>query len=68
MSGIVKRTSLNQYEPIVGPAVLTQLEQLAGDLSGLRVVHVNSTRKGGGVAEILSWMIPLMRELEIDAT
>ena len=41
---------------------------MAGRLAGLRVVHVNSTRKGGGVAEILEAMVPLMRALGLDAT
>ena len=59
--------SLAEYQPIVGTAVLQQLEQLAGNLAGIKVVHVNSTRSGGGVAEILHWMIPFMRELGIDA-
>src|SRR5262249_12352018 len=30
-------------------------------------VHVNSTRTGGGVAEILGWMVPLMQELGLNA-
>ena len=60
--------SLREYEKIVGPAVLNQLEQLAGNLTGLKVVHVNSTKTGGGVAEILSWMIPFMSELGINAS
>ncbi|UCD94428.1 MAG: glycosyltransferase [Candidatus Zixiibacteriota bacterium] len=60
--------SLQAYEPIVGPAVLHQLWQLADNLQGLKVVHVNSTRTGGGVAEILSWMIPFMNELGIDTS
>ncbi|MBN1476692.1 glycosyltransferase [Candidatus Sumerlaeota bacterium] len=34
----------------------------------MRVVHVNSTKSGGGVAEILSWLIPLMNELGLDAS
>ncbi len=60
--------SLQSYETIVGSAVLNQLWQLAGNLKGLKVVNVNSTKTGGGVAEILSWMIPFLRELEIDAS
>jgi len=60
--------TLQSYEPIVGPAVLNQLWQLAGNLEGARVVHVNSTRAGGGVAEILSWMIPFMKELGVNAS
>ncbi len=60
--------SLKEYEAIVGPAVLNQLGQLAANLQGLKVVSVNSTRTGGGVAEILSWMVPFMQEVGIDAS
>jgi trehalose synthase len=59
---------LIEYEPVVGRAVLDQLHQLASSLSGMTVVHVNSTRVGGGVAEILSWMVPFLQELGVDAS
>ena len=59
--------TLQPYEDVVGPIVISQLRQFARDLAGARVVHVNSTRVGGGVAEILAWLIPLMRDLGIDA-
>jgi trehalose synthase len=62
------KLSLKGYEHIVGTSVLKQLHQLAGTLSGSRVVHVNSTRSGGGVAEILHWMVPLMKELGMQAS
>jgi trehalose synthase len=61
MSGL-----LEKYEPFVGGASVRQLQRLGERLSGLRLVHVNSTREGGGVAEILNWMLPLMRDLGID--
>ena len=54
---------LESYVPIVGEDVIDQLRQLASDLEGMRVIHVNSTRLGGGVAEILSTLIPLENEL-----
>lgn len=57
---------LKSYATVVGPAVIEQLRQLALLLQHLRVVHVNSTRLGGGVAEILDKLVPLMRELGID--
>jgi trehalose synthase len=59
--------SLDAYREIVGGGVIQHLEQLARPLAGLRVLHVNSTRSGGGVAEILHRLIPLQRELGIDA-
>jgi trehalose synthase len=58
---------LLEYEPIVGQVPLSQLYQLAEDLQGAKVVHVNSTRTGGGVAEILAWMTSFMCELGLDA-
>lgn len=57
---------LDRYESVVGPAVIRHLHQLGDHLAGLRVVHVNSTRSGGGVAEILNRFVPLMRALGID--
>jgi trehalose synthase len=37
-------------------------------LKGARVQHVNSTAVGGGVAEILARLVPLMRDVGLDAT
>jgi trehalose synthase len=58
---------LEAYGAVVGPRVIDHLRQLARPLAGKTVVHVNSTRLGGGVAEILHRLIPLKRELGIDA-
>jgi trehalose synthase len=60
--------TLSAYEGIVGSAVVRQLRQLGEKLAGIRIVHVNSTREGGGVAEILEWMTPLMSELGLKAS
>ncbi len=59
---------LDQYAPLVGENVIDHLRQLAKLLQGVKVVHVNSTRVGGGVAEILEKLVPHMRDLGIDAT
>lgn len=59
---------LEQYAAIAGENVVDQLRQLAGPLRGAKVVHVNSTREGGGVAEILHRLIPLKRELGLEAS
>jgi len=56
---------LDEYREIAGHDVVEHLRQLARPLEGLRVVHINSTKVGGGVAEILHKMVPLMQELGI---
>lgn len=60
--------TLDAYVPVVGNSVIDQLRRLGDRLKGIRVVHVNSTREGGGVAEIMHWMVPLMTELGLDAS
>jgi trehalose synthase len=55
--------SLDQYAPIVGAAEIDDLRALAAPLKGRRVQMVNSTAVGGGVAEILSGLLPLMGEI-----
>jgi trehalose synthase len=58
---------LDRYEQVVGHQEVERLRRLADRLRGKRIVHVNSTRTGGGVAEILGWMVPLMQELDLQA-
>ncbi len=59
---------LENYAKIVGETVIGHIRQLARPLEGKKVVHVNSTREGGGVAEILHRLIPMKKELGIDAS
>ena len=56
---------LNDYEPIIGKADLDELRFLARHLRTKTVKMVNSTAVGGGVAEILNRLIPLLNELEV---
>ena len=58
---------LDNYAEIAGKDVVEHLKQLTRPLQGMQLVHINSTKSGGGVAEILHKMVPLMRELGIDA-
>jgi trehalose synthase len=59
---------LDAYAKPAGPDVIDHLRQLARPLAGARVVHVNSTGVGGGVAEILTRLVPLKRQLGLDAS
>jgi len=58
---------ISDYEPIVGRSTIEELKLLATRLSGKVVQNINSTFIGGGVAEILSRMVPLLGELGVDA-
>lgn len=58
---------LESYAAVAGGDVIRHLEQLSTSLRGKTLVHVNSTRVGGGVAEILEKLVPLARDLGIDA-
>ncbi|HSB74411.1 MAG TPA: glycosyltransferase [Terriglobales bacterium] len=56
---------LDDYEPIIGKPELDELRFLARPLRGKTVKMVNSTSMGGGVAEMLNRLIPLLTELEV---
>jgi trehalose synthase len=56
---------LDDYVPVVGQAYVDELRFLAQRLHGKTVKMVNSTAVGGGVAEILNRLVPLMDELEV---
>jgi trehalose synthase len=58
---------LADYESIVGPDVLERIRALATPLQGARVLHVNATAYGGGVAELLATHVPLLRSVGLDA-
>ena len=57
---------LESYRTVVGAQVIDELLLLADRVRHRRLQHINSTSVGGGVAEILSRMVPLLRDLGID--
>ncbi|MCL5023623.1 MAG: glycosyl transferase family 1, partial [Nitrospirae bacterium] len=55
------------YASIAPKGDLLFLRRLAARLKDRSFLHVNSTKAGGGVAEILQSMIPILTELGISA-
>lgn len=69
---MLKKVKLNSkkfadYREIIGDELYEEILELARAFAGKRVLHINATAKGGGVAEILHSMVPLLRDLGIDA-
>ena len=58
---------MKQYAGIAPKGDLLLLKRLGERLKGRSFLHINSTRAGGGVAEILQRMMPILQELGIDA-
>ena len=60
-------SKLEDYIPVVGQGVIDDLKVAAEKLKGKVIQNINSTAVGGGVAEILNRMVPLLRGLGVDA-
>lgn len=63
----VQPRSIDEYIECAGIEAVQELKSLAEPLRGLRVLHVNATHDGGGVAEILRAMMPLLSALGLEA-
>lgn len=63
----VKRKSLEDYRRIIGDDQIEQIHAAAKALKGARVLHINSTASGGGVAELLNSLIPLEQDCGLNA-
>ncbi|MBD3264397.1 MAG: glycosyltransferase [Candidatus Omnitrophica bacterium] len=63
---IKHKKTLESYRNIAPPGTLDLLYKLAERLKKRSLLHINSTRLGGGVAEMLHRHIPLFNELGID--
>lgn len=63
----VEEKSFADYLPVIGQELFSEITELAGRLKGKRVLHINATSDGGGVAELLRGEVPLMQALGIDA-
>lgn len=63
----ISKASLDEYAQVVGEAEIEEIKGFAEGLVGKSVCHINSTSFGGGVAEILHRMVPLMRDVGLNA-
>src|SRR3712207_360198 len=59
--------SLADYTHIVGRPLVDEIRALVEPLKGARVLHLSATAFGGGVAEILYTLVPLMKDAGLDA-
>ena len=59
--------SLQEYEGIVDEEILEKVRGLGRELKGARILNLSSTAFGGGVAELLYTLIPLMKDVGLDA-
>ena len=61
-----QNNGINAYRTIVGGEAIDELRIIASKLKDKSIQNINSTSLGGGVAEILSRIIPLMHDLDIN--
>jgi trehalose synthase len=59
--------TIDSYRGVAPRGTVDLLLHLAERVRGRSFLHVNSTRAGGGVAEILNRLLPILRELGIKA-
>src|SRR6266513_2456822 len=63
----VGNKSLLDYGTIASRGLMEEIRRLAAQLEGKRVLHLSATAFGGGVAEILYALVPLMRDAGLEA-
>ncbi|HEX2128134.1 MAG TPA: glycosyltransferase [Solirubrobacterales bacterium] len=63
----VGNKTLSDYTHILGRGLIDEIRELVEPLKGKRVLHVSATAFGGGVSEILYTLVPLMRDVGLDA-
>jgi len=60
-------SQLDLYQEIAPKGTIEILKRLAQKISQKRILHINSTKLGGGVAEILRSLVPLLQDVGIEA-
>lgn len=62
----LRKIKIDDYIPIVGQEEVDSVKALADTLKGKSITHVNSTYSGGGVAELLQNLVPMMKDVGLD--
>ncbi|MEF8846900.1 MAG: glycosyltransferase [Candidatus Paceibacterota bacterium] len=57
----------DEYKQHIPEEMFNEIKDLAEELQGLEVTMVNATPKGGGVAEVLKSLVPLMQDVGLEA-
>ncbi len=60
------KKEIADYKKFLSGKRFTQLLKNIQALKGKRIIHINSTPKGGGVSELLKSLIPLEKDLGLD--
>jgi trehalose synthase len=63
----VGHKTLADYTHLVGRPLVDEIKELSEDLNGLKVLHLSATAFGGGVSEILYTLVPLQRDIGLEA-
>lgn len=63
----IKEKEFKKYKGIIEKGLFLEIKNLASKLKGKRIIHINSTALGGGVAEILRTLVPLMKSIGLEA-
>jgi trehalose synthase len=61
-------STLNDYREVAPRGAVDFISRMAERVKGRRFLHVSATRYGGGVAEILHRLVPMLAELGIEAS
>lgn len=62
----LKEKHIDEYINIVGEEAINKIKLEASPLEGVKLLHINATSNGGGVAEYLNSLVPLLRSLGIE--
>ncbi len=63
----VGHKAIGLYRGVAPDAILDELVDIAADLRGVRILHINATPYGGGVSELMRSLVPLLRDLGLVA-